>query len=272
MNHTIGLFILTLGLCSLDTVQAEPDTGQLVQHIFIGQAYPSGNVYLRRFSNEPMQPQDWPDTLTLLPIAKHNSLPRTFTARRVKVLQEKIVDNIVKSIYIPGHEGMDANHNYCGQGKPPGRNPAYQQLSGDFYTSIIDHCESNRGIAVYRITPSTYSFMVLGTDNQISLTDPALPQGEKRPMTPAETRKLAADKEAVRKETEKYECNTIPGWPDSAELIFRARITRPALSLRLSNYLDPGCGGHLSSIYVLDLLQNHKLLDSTVIDQYQGGL
>lgn len=262
------LLIMHMSLAANETGRFET----LHQHVFIGQAYPSGNVYLRRFTGDTGTSLDWPKYINLQPIAPDTGLTVPAKAHFVKLMQSKTENNIVKSVYIPGSEGMDVNHDPCGLGEIKKSNPTHRRLSGDFFNTIIDHCESNDDVAVYRISPSSYSFMVLGTDNTLSLSEAKVIKQLKRPMTPTEQQQVARKKQATRKETANYDCTTNPAYLDSAIQLFTAQLSGKAASLRLSHYFNPGCAGHLAGIYVLDILTEGNLVSSINLYQYQGAL
>ena len=42
--------------------------------------------------------------------------------------------------------------------------------------------------------------------------------------------------------------------------------------MRISTYENPGCAGHLATIYVLDILNRGVVLDTLLLSQYQGVL
>jgi len=42
--------------------------------------------------------------------------------------------------------------------------------------------------------------------------------------------------------------------------------------LRLSSYKNPGCAGHLSTIYLIDILRGNTVLTSLQLVQNQGVL
>ena len=75
--------------------------------------------------------------------------------------------------------------------------------------------------------------------------------GTPRPLSDDERKQIATDKAALPKD---FECTTEPRYLDSARIILTANIGKSAASIRLSSYLNPGCTGHLSEIYVLDVL------------------
>lgn len=140
--------------------------------VFIGQAYPSGNVYLKSFAGDK-----WPTELSLTPLVSDPNANR--------VLKVVFSNGGVQAVYIPALEGMDDLHDPCGSQEARKPDPAFLYLSDDFFDAMIDHCEPPDGLAVYRSSPSRFSFKVLAISPEISLTDIRYVTGD-RPMTSAE--------------------------------------------------------------------------------------
>jgi hypothetical protein len=67
-----------------------------------------------------------------------------------------------------------------------------------------------------------------------------------RPMTEAESKDLV-------KEPPNKDCTTTPAYLDSAKEIVSAKIKGTPLNIRISEYSNPGCAGHLAFIYILDV-------------------
>ena len=246
-----------------------PDLEDLDHHMFIGQVYPSGNVYVRKFMDISDPTAEWPHEIHLTPVAVGADLPSTSPAQFIRPMESEIENNAVKSVFIPGAESMNEGHNGCGAGEVKKENPSFKELSGDFFYAILDHCEPNDGIAIFQIRPSRYSYLVIGTDGTVSLSNPKVIERTKRPLTSQEQQRVEKEKEAGKGSD--VECTTVPAYLDSAVQIFQATIDEQA-TLRLSNYENPGCGGHLASIYVLDVLKNGVIFKSFSISQYQGAL
>jgi hypothetical protein len=241
--------------------------------VFIGQAYPSGNVYLERLPREAGDPPPWPKELLILPLGDTKSvLGKKMKASFVKEMKdEPPEDNIAKYLYIPGAEGMDDGHDSCGLGEIK-KVEQYEYLSGDYFRTLTDHCEPNEGLGLYRIDPSKYSFMVLGIDPGIAVADLKLLSG-KRPLTAADRQEIIKLKREDKKEAaELGECPTEPRYIDSATQIAEIGLAQGDLRLRISTYEDPGCSGHLASIYILDLLLRNEVLRKIQVGRNQGAL
>jgi hypothetical protein len=241
--------------------------------VFIGQAYPSGNVYLERLRGEAGDPRPWPKELLILPLGDTKSLlGKKMKASFVKEMKDELTeDNVIKSIYLPGAEGMDDSHDSCGLGEIK-KVKQYEYISGDYFHSIIDHCEPNEGLGHYRIDPSKYSFLVLGIDPGIVVAGLKLLSG-KRPLTPADRQEIIKSKREDKKEAAEFGgCPTEPRYIDSATQIAEIGLAQGDLRLRVSTYEDPGCSGHLASIYILDLLRRNEVLRKIQINRHQGTL
>jgi hypothetical protein len=247
---------------------------QLIQgldrRVFIGQAYPSGNVYLQSFYRKAGYQPRWPKELLILPLGDTKSvLGKTqMKASFVKAMKDGLEDDVVKSMYIPGAEGMNDGHESCGLGEIK-KVEQYKYISGDYFHAMSDHCEPNEGVGIYHIDSSKYSFLVFGIDPGIAVADLKLLSG-KRPLAPADRQEIAKKKREDEKAAD--ECTGNPAYIDSAAQIAEIGLAGGDLRLRLSTYLDPGCGGHLSSIYILDVLRRYVVLRKFEVDRYQGAL
>ncbi len=221
------------------------DIDRLGESLFIGQSYPSGNVYLRPFSGDSKEAAFWPQRLSLIAVGEVKSdLPAVRRGVFNRVLANQEENDIIKSLYIPGAEGMDEDHDPCGLGTVARMNPAHVPLSTDFFQAMFDHCEPNDGIGVYRTEPSSYSVMVVAVADNVSLV----------------SHKISVDKDAR------------PLGASEAVQIFEGVVREGNLTVRLSTYDDPGNAGHLASVYILDVFRNGQLIKKFEISQPQGVL
>jgi hypothetical protein len=276
-NLLISLLCFSLSLLLLEAYIVKADSQIDIQgldtKIFIGQAYPSGNVYLERPPREAGDPPPWPKELVILPLGDTKSvLGKKMKASFVKEMKdERTKDHVIKSLYLPGAEGMDDSHDSCGLGEIK-KVKQYEYISGDYFHSIIDHCEPNEGLGHYRIDRSKYSFLVLAIDPGIAVTDLKLLSG-KRPLTPADRQEIIKSKRDDKKEAAEFGgCPTEPRYLDSATQIAEIGLAQVELRLRVSTYEDPGCSGHLASIYIIDLLRRNEVLRKIQVSRHQGNL
>jgi hypothetical protein len=252
---------------------AQIDIRDLDRMVFIGQAYPSGNVYLECFHRKAGYQPVWPKELLILPLGDTKSvLGKTqMKASFVKVMKDGLKDNIIQSIYIPGVEGMDDSHESCGLGEVK-KVEQYKYISGDHFDAMSDHCEPNEGVGIYRTDSSKYSFLVLGIDPGIAVSDLKLLSGN-RPLTPADRQEIVKQKSEDKKAAAQYgECTGDPAYIDSATQIAEIGLAQDDLRLRVSTYETPGCGGHLYSIYILDVLRGNMALSKFEARRYRGAL
>jgi hypothetical protein len=256
-------------------VQARPPVAQidrLGEEVFIGQLYPSGNAYLKPFTGDSASKPLWPENLTLIALGESRSdLPLMRPGALDRVLASTTEDDVVKSIYIPGLEGMDEGHDACGLGRINRQDPEHVSISHDFFRANIDHCEPNDGVAVYRSMPSKYSVMTIGVPAGVAFaTQNVILDKRLRPLTAAEKAEIDRQKAAVSGNSN--DCTTEPAYRDAAVQMFEGTTRGGNVTLRVSFYSNPGCGGHIADIYILDLLSNGELLKSFEIRQFQGVL
>jgi hypothetical protein len=174
----------------------------------------------------------------------------------------------VQPAYIPAIEAMDDQHDACGSLQPRKLDIALEYLSDEFFDSMIDHCETNEDVAVYRGAPSAFSYMVLGFPVGTPLTNIRIVEGP-RPMSPAEEQQVAGQKAETAKIA--TECTTEPAYLDSAARLLETGIG-DGRTLRLSSYKTPGCAGHLATIYIVDIMRGARVLTTFQLIQNQGLL
>jgi hypothetical protein len=221
--------------------------------VFIGQLYPSGNVYVKSFSGRRPSASE----LLLVPVV--NDRP-PFNAT--------LVNETMQPAYIPAIEAMDDQHDSCGSLQPRKLDISLEYLSDEFFDSMIDYCETNEDVAMYRASPSAFSYMVLGFRRDTPLMNVRIVEGP-RPMTPTEVQQVTEQKaEAARIASE---CTTEPAYLDSAARLLEAEIGDDR-TLRLSSYKTPGCAGHLATIYIIDILRGTTVLTTFQLTQNQGLL
>ena len=268
----LSLFPLTA--CSQTTsIAITPD--DVMQSIFLGQVYPSGRLYLKGFVEREPQLAKWPKAVNAIPLAKPTAeTGSTISANIMKMLKDKTVDHTLHVRYIPGFEGMDPSHDNCGIPAKEAANPKYKYLSADFYSAIMDHCESNNGIVIYQSPANNmYSYAVIAAAKPIELIEQKIMNTDsRRPLTKTEAKEVKALKRRTKAEQADYECTTEPAYLDDAKQLFTAKIKGSGLHIRLSFYETPGCAGHLSSIYILDVLQEGKIVGTFELNQYQGAI
>ena len=267
---------LSMNIIFAQTVP-QPDVQGLDKKVFIGQAYPSGNVYLECFSDKKTDCiQLWPKELIILPLGDAGSvLGKTqMNASFVKIMKDGLRKNVGLSTYIPGIEGMDKDqHGSCGLGesKSVDQYKYISETSDDYFYAMPDYCESSEGIGVYRAAGSKYSFLVLGIDPGVAVAGLKALSG-KRPLTAADQQEIAKEKMTDKEAEAGPACTTNPAYIDSATQVAEISLADGDLRLRLSTYDNPGCHGHLANIYVLDVLQHNALLRKLEVYRTLGVL
>lgn len=214
--------ILAILLCAAASIEARQAEDAIARDIVIGQAYASGNIVVAGFV--PDETRTWPQTITLArlspPAAQHPS------ADFVRPLRDE-------------HPVA-----FAGDGVPP---PDQHLFAG------IDNFFDDRPIALYkaRVTIAE-SISVIGWSGTRGIRDVSYQNRDQpRPTSDRERSAIAAEK---RKLPKNIKCTTEPQWLDAAKIMLTVRLTGSPTTLRLSSYQDPGCSGHLSTIYVLDVI------------------
>jgi hypothetical protein len=241
------------GLSLALLLMQQPGIDQLKDQLFIGQVYPSGNVYVKSFSENRV----WPKELSLVPLVTDRPPSKS-----------PLFSERMQPAYIPAIEGMDDQHDPCGPIPAKALDLSFEYLSDEFFNGMIDYCETNEDVAVYHTEPSQFSYTVLAFNSDVVFDNVRVVEGT-RPMTDAERQRTEEEK----RQTEKIakDCTTVPTYIDSAALFLEAGLGN-GITLRLSSYKNPGCAGHLSTIYLIDLIRGNTVLTTFQLVQNQGVL
>jgi hypothetical protein len=278
------IFPLVCVLATLGRTVAVENPDAIAAHIFLGQAYSSGHVYLKPFPlPHPSQSEDdyvkefsWPDSIAFHALSStHSYAHKIRKARLLTVMhdgQREVGPNAfqLESAYIPALESMDDAHEGCTKELYKPRNHRFEYLSDDFFDSAAFNCNPNEGIAVYESRDlAIYSFSVIAFDSQLPLADIRLARRE-RPLTSEESAVVAKDKLAST--TRESECTTVSRYLDSAKTDLSAKVQRSDISIRISDYETPGCGGHLTTVFLLDIIKSGVVLKTYRLAQYKGAI
>ncbi len=117
---------------------------------------------------------------------------------------------------------------------------------------------------------SNFSFSVVAFDKELPLSEFIILGEEFRPLTASEATLVA--KEMRESKKSESDCTTVPNYLDSAAPLLSAKVKGTDLSIRLSQYENAGCGGHLAEIFILDVLKAGVLLKKYELLQYRGGV
>jgi len=85
----------------------------------------------------------------IMPLGDTNSLfgETKMKPSFINVMKDDLKNNVIRSTYIAGVEGMDGDHESCGLGEIK-RVEQYKYIperAVDYFDAIVDHCESNEG-------------------------------------------------------------------------------------------------------------------------------
>jgi len=256
MRRFLILGLLTT-FCLPIHAQAPSNPGAIGESVFIGQTYPSGNTYVRSFLDTPTA-VNWPKSIVLVTIpGRASTILQSFEA--------EFVSAKVRPSYIPGVEGMDDQHAPCGAEFREKHDSSIMYLSEDFFNATFNYCDPNEGVAMYRTKPVPFSVKVLAFLPEIRIVDPRFLIG-----TRTATREEMQEVARLKAEPPRG-CTTTAAFIDSATRLFQANFDN-RLSVRLSAYKTPGCTGHLSTIYLLDVLRGQELLRTFQASQNHGPL
>jgi hypothetical protein len=262
------------------TVGAEETFDRIVSNIFLGQAYPSGKIYLESVplpnSNQSVDDYrakfHWADSISFHALSSAD--PGSAQARQAKfsnVLHDDRVDlgsNTfqLKSIDIPEVESMKDGFDSATDKIKESKNPEFQYLGGEYFCSS----NPNEGIGVYKtVGLKKVSFSVIAFSKELALSDITHPN-RRRPMTPAEAASVKKDKEEEK--THQDDCPTVPAYIDEAVVLLSAKIINSPWSIRISNYDNAGCGGHLASIYLIEFMKDGDVVKTYTFDRYCGAI
>ncbi len=226
-QFTIALTLIA-SLVAPGSGEARQSPEAIARAIVVGQAYASGNVYVAGF--EADEKRSWPGQITLVPLHEAASL------RLAADFFRTVTQDSEEQYYFPRRETTG-------------------ELSDlDIFSTVDRMALEDRNLARYRADDRVHSSVALfGWDERLPLADISRrDRGQLRPTTARERVEIAADKKSsVPKD---FECTTVPQFLDSAKVILTATIADSNLSIRLSHFITPGCAGHLSEIYVLDVI------------------
>jgi hypothetical protein len=219
------------------------DAETVARALVVGQAYVSGNVYVGGFVED--ERRSWPARIEGVPL---------IADRRDRIAASffrTVVQDSEEQYYFPQREGDPADT--------------------DLFTTIDNAALEDRNLARYRApVPVDQSVAFLGWDQRLPLVDISYrDSGQPRPITETEAKEVAAARDRIPKN---IECTTEPRFLDSAEVVLTARVAKTPMSIRLSKYLNPGCAGHLSEFYVLDVMSPGEPARRFEFRHYHGVL
>lgn len=235
-----ALRLIVILVCASTVLESRQNDEAIARGIVIGQAYATGNIVVAGFVADNARP--WPQSITLArlfpPGAQHPS------ADFVRPLPDEKPDAF------SGASDVDPAQN------------VFASMDGVF---------EDRPIALYksRVTIAE-STGVIGWSGSLGVRDVSYQnRGQLRPVSSRERSEIAAQK---RKLPKNVTCTTVPQWLDTAKILLTARVANSNTTIRLSSYDNPGCAGHLSTIYVLDVMTAGREPRRFEFRHYQGIL
>jgi hypothetical protein len=221
--HVLPFLLVLLSAFAFAQSDKTASADDIARAILIGQAYPSGNVYVAGFMDD--HARAWPGEI------------------KIVTLHPSSTDPVGARLQRPA-PGADISQSIAKEGDID------FEIPNTFHT--IDRMEVvDRPLAMYESRALRQSAPVVGWDNTLTVTGLSFRQrGARRPVRPAERTEIREAQRAIPKDVE---CTTEPRWLDSAEIILSATVTPSGAAIYLSKYETPGCLGHLAIIYVLDV-------------------
>jgi hypothetical protein len=220
--------------------QSEED---VAANIVIGQAYRTGNIIVGGFIED--RERRWPQRLSLVPIT-----PAGAQIRNAAFANPLPFDRIDETPELQPEVNIDIDSVFSTQDRAS---------------------DTDVPLAVYKsASPLAQSTSIIGWSNTLALSSVSIKdRGRARPVSAGEREEIAHEKQALPKDVE---CTTEPQWLDSAKIIVTAAISGSAMTIRVSQYQTPGCLGHLSMIYVLDVMTPGREPKRFEFRHYQGIL
>jgi hypothetical protein len=258
---------------------------EIAARLFLGQAYPSGNVYLKPFPlNTESQSEDdylrshsWPDSISFHALSSANAYAKRIRKAIFSSVMRDSVREIgqnlkqLQSAYIPSLESMDDSHEGCTPAFYRPRNRDYRYLGEDLFSQCLFNCNPNEGIGIYRYTDyRNLSFSVFAYTSDLNLSDIILLNAMRRPMTPEESAEV--ERQKAKDKISESEWTTIPTYLDSATCCLSANVTGSNLSIRISQFETAGRLGHLAKVFILDVIKSGALLKKYELVQYRGNI
>ncbi len=250
-----------LGLLALAGVaQAENDTaGGLpagFDQVFIGEWFASGKLYLDGWDEGGPSQSTAPQRIRFVAASNASAAGQAAYVRDQQ------------NTYIPGLEGIDPNRDADCNTLDRSKNPH----SGYFGTIIFDYCEPDPLVWSYQADhkpAAPLTILAVADTLRLGAADFST-TGQPRPLSPEEQTQVdAAKKAAQQKDTD---CTTNRQFLDAAKQIMTVPVAGSDYRLRLSRYANTGCLGHLTDIYVVDILQQGRVLKRLERARYQGPI
>jgi hypothetical protein len=274
-------------LCALEVEvgaqqTAEPEADRVARSVFLGQAYPSGALYLEAFRVAPgalRHSPEWPDRVRFLPL---DQLDPSLSRVPAEPLEARFL-LVGDWVNPPAAEGMLVPSSPC---VPPGYSPRdgarYLTTTGAeeepgvvwqgaeyFATNEWFGCAVEPSVPVYRIgEPIEGAFRVVAFASSLPVSEPDRSvAGTPRPMTPAE--ETAVTERRNRRERDREACTLEPRDLDGARQIVSFRVEGTPYHGRISSYVA-ACTA-LAEVFLLDLLEDGEVVATYQVSRWRGN-
>jgi hypothetical protein len=243
-------------------IKTLPD--EILAKLYLGEIYPSGHIYVQSVQS-PSDNTAWPQELNVQGMRGSIVAGGLAKAKFFKPVSNE---------YPPGAEGMekeDYNHNKsCGW--KYSIQPKFQYSEPDYFETVFDYCERDSKLGLYKTTLAiSEAHNIVAGSGTLILDKPDYSQlGKPRPMTRVE--KKIVQEERAKATASSDACDTNQSFLDSAEQLSTFPVLNTHYSIRISHYSNPGCGGHLVEIYIVDLLEDNRLKNSVLVSRYFGPI
>jgi hypothetical protein len=204
-------------------------------NLFLGQVYPSGNVYIVSFDEDR---QTWPEEirfLTLGPSGTDGSAPHGAALSEV----------IEPDTEAAGFRAVEVGDSSC------------LKAEDDFFCLILGNRVSER-VARYTSDQKTgKSFNIIGHSSPLRLANiDDSTAGKPLPLTELEAQRVNDRKKEAAELTEEGLCATVrPSFLDSAEIRIVFDFTGTGFRGRLAGYRARHCFGYVDFVHVLHILK-----------------
>ena len=227
------------------------------KNVFLGQVYPSGNVYLKSFERNARR--EWSNAISFTAL-RNKQKSASLKNYQAAFVREINIGNENSFVNFPKEE-KDKMH-------------VDDFTEEDFFETILDEMPEDEDVGLYQAKGKIqFPFAVFAFNKELDVIEIAHPpKSLLRPLTKKEKLKVAALRRESKIETKGWECTTIPAFLDSAKQILTFKIKGTNYAGRISGYSNPGCLGHLADIYILDIFQNGNLKQSFELNHYEGAI
>ena len=243
MTTSKGILLAVLITSTASRAAAGQSAEDIALAMVIGQAYPSGNVYVGGFVDA--EPRPWPGRIVGVPLDSNR------TERLRADFYRIVAQDSEEHYWFPQREA--------------------DTFEDDVFATLDRAAVSDRNLARYRASAHVdRPLSFFGWSGRLELLDVShRNSGQPRPVTPAEREQVAADRKASAKASE---CTTVPQFLDDAKIVLTATLAKTKISIRLSKYSTPGCAGHLADFYILDVIEPGRDPRRFEFRHYQGLL